>query len=176
MSREEQIRQLLDDRSSQVGPQPTMLATVQSVDESEATCVLYDEETELEFYDVRLRPVVDSTESLTIFPKVGSWCLAARIETTDEWMVLACSEADKWRLKIGNTLVEQNATGLLIQNQSDTLRQAMELIIQAVMKVVVVQGQNPDYAKLQQALTKIQRIAFLSGAQYGSGPVPSCAT
>jgi hypothetical protein len=26
------------------------------------------------------------------------------------------------------------------------------------MKVVVVQGQNPDYAKLQQALTKIQNI------------------
>jgi hypothetical protein len=158
MGRAEEIRQLLDERSSRVGPSPTMLATVQSVDTAEATCVLYDEETDLEYYDVRLRPVIDDKESFTIFPKKGSWCLAARIENTDEWMVLACSEADKWRLKIDNSVVEQDATGLLIQKQSDTLRQALELIIQAVMKVVVVQGQNPDYAKLQQALTKIQNI------------------
>ena len=158
MGREEQIRQLLDERSSRVGPPPTMLATVQSVDTAQATCVLYDEETALEYYDVRLRPVIDNTESLTVFPKTGSWCLATRIEATDEWMVLACSEADKWRLKIGEAVIEQTADGLLIQKQNDTLRQALEMIIQAVMKVVVVQGQNPDYAKLQQALTKIQNI------------------
>ena len=158
MTREEQIRQLLDERAGRVGPRPTMLATVQSVDTTEATCVLYDEETALEYYDVRLKPVVDSPESITVFPKTGSWCLATRIEGTDEWMVLACSEADKWRLKIGEAVIEQTADGLLIQKQSDTLRQALEMVIQAVMKVVVVQGQNPDYAKLQQALTKIQNI------------------
>ena len=158
MTREEQIRQLLDDRASRVGPSPTMLATVQSVDETEATCVLYDEETALNYYDVRLRPVIDDKEGLTVFPKVGSWCLATRIENSHEWMVVAFSEADKWRLKIGDAVIEQTADGLLIQKQSDTLRQAFELVIQAVMKVVVIQGQNPDYAKLQQALTKIQNI------------------
>jgi hypothetical protein len=158
MGKAEDIRQLLDERSSRVGPPPTMLATVQSVNASEATCVLYDEETDLEYYDVRLRPVIDDKESLTIFPKKGSWCLATRIETTDEWMMVACGEADKWRLKIGESFIEQDATGLLIKKQSDTLRQALELIIEAVMKVVVVQGQNPDYAKLQQALTKVQKI------------------
>jgi len=158
MGRAEEIRQLLDERSGRVGPSPTMLATVQSVDTAEATCVLYDEETSLEYNDVRLRPVVTDQESLTIFPKQGSWVLATRIENTDEWMVLACSEADKWRLKIGNTLMEQDATGLLVQKQNDSLRQALELIVEAVMKVVVVQGQNPDYVKLQQALSKIQNI------------------
>ncbi len=158
MGRAEEIRQLLDERSGRVGPSPTMLATVQSIDAIGSTCVLYDEETELEYHDVRLRPVVNDQESLTIFPKKGSWVLATRIENTDEWMVLACSEADKWRLKIGETLMEQDATGLLIQKQNDSLRQALELIVQAVMKVVVVQGQNPDYAKLQQALSKIQNI------------------
>jgi hypothetical protein len=158
MGREEQIRELLDERAARVGPQPTMLAIVRSVNDTEATCVLYDAETNLEYYDVRLRPVIDGKESLTVFPKDKSWCLATRIEGTEEWMVLACSEIDKWRLKIGDTLIEQNATGLLIKKQNDTLRQALELIVQAVMKVVVVQGQNPDYVKLQQALTKIQNI------------------
>jgi hypothetical protein len=158
MGREEQIRQLLDERAARVGPSPTMLATVQSVNEAEATCVLWDEETALEYYDVRLRPVLDGKESITIFPKVKSWCLAVRLENTEEWMVVACSEADKWRLKTGEAIIEQDATGLQIKKQNDTLRQALELIIQAVMKVMVIQGTNPDYAKLQQALTKIQNI------------------
>jgi len=158
MALEEQIRQLLDERAARVGPSPTMLATVQSVNEAEVTCELYDEETAMEYYDVRLRPVLNGKENITIFPKVGSWCLAVRLENTDEWMVVACSEADKWRLKIGEAIVEQDATGLQIKKQNDTLRQALELIVESVMKVVVVQGQNPDYAKLQQALTKIQNI------------------
>lgn len=158
MGREEQIRQLLDERAARVGPSPTMLATVKSVNEGEATCVLYDEETALDYYDVRLRPVINGKESITIYPKAGSWCLAVRLENTEEWAVVACSEADKWRLKIGDAIVEQDATGLLIKKQNDTLLQALELIVQAVMKVVVIQGTNPDYAKLQQALTKLQNI------------------
>jgi len=158
MGREEQIRQLLDARAARVGPSPTMLATVRSVDEAQGTCVLYDEETDLDYYDVRLRPVLNGKESITIFPKVGSWCLAVRLENTEEWGVVACNEADKWRLKIGDAIIEQDATGLQIKKQNDTLLQALELIIQAVMKVAVIQGTNPDYAKLQQALTKIKNI------------------
>jgi hypothetical protein len=73
-------------------------------------------------------------------------------------MIVACSEADKWRLKIGEAIIEQDATGLQIKKQNDNLREALELIIQAVMAVVVIQGTNPDYPKLQRALTKIQNI------------------
>jgi hypothetical protein len=158
MGREEQIRQLLDERAARVGPSPTMLATVRSVDDAEGTCVLYDEETNLDYYDVRLRPVLNGKENITIFPKAGSWCLAVRLENTEEWCVVACTEADKWRLKIGDAIIEQDATGLQIKKQNDSLREALEMIIQAVMKIMVVQGQNPDYAKLQQALLKIQNI------------------
>jgi hypothetical protein len=158
MGREEQIRELLNERAARVGPQPTMLATVEEVNPAEATCVLYDEETDLLYYDVRLRPVIDGNEGVTLFPKKDSWCLAARIEGTEEWMVIACTEIDKWRLKIGDTLIEQDTTGLLIKKQNDTLLQALELIIQAVMKIAVIQGTNPDYPKLQQALTKIKNI------------------
>ena len=158
MGKEEQIRELLDARAARFGPQPTILATVQSVDELEATCVLYDEETDLEYHDVRLRPVINGKESLTVFPKAGSWCLVVRIEGTEEWMITAYTEIDSWRLKIGDAIMEQDADGLLIKKQGDTLRQALELMIEAVMKVVVVQGQNPDYQKLQQALTKIKNL------------------
>jgi hypothetical protein len=158
LERSEQIRQLLAEQAGRFGPPATMLATVKSVDEASATCVLYDEETDLDYYDVRLKPVVDTPEALTIFPAVGTWCIAVRIEGSDEWMAIAFNQAVKWRLKVGQAVIEQNETGLLIQKQTDTLRQALELLVQAVQQIVVVQGRGPDQVKLTQALTKIQNI------------------
>ena len=158
MDKNEQIREALRNIAKQVGPDCSLLAKVKSVDEDEQTCVLWDDDTELEFREVRLRPVMDGKESVTLFPKVGSWGLAIRIEEDNEWMLLNSGEIDKWRLSIGQTIIEQDAEGLLIKKENDTLRKALELIIEAVSKVVVIQGQNPDYVKLEQALTIIKNV------------------
>jgi hypothetical protein len=156
--RSEQIRSLLKTMAAEVGPDFSMLAQVKSVNEEEFTCDLYDEESELDFFDVRLRPVLDEKECLTIIPKVDSWVLAMRIEASEDWMIVAVGEADKWRLKIGEAIIEQDSTGLLIQKDADTLKQALTLIVEAVQKIVVIQGTNPDYAKLTQALTKVNNL------------------
>lgn len=156
MDKHEQIRQGLAALAKRFGPQGTLLATVQSVDETEMTCTLFDDD--IEIYDVRLRPVLNGNESLTLFPKVGSYVLAVKIEDTEEWMVIACDEIDKWRLVIGETVIEQSSEGLLIKKQEDTLKEVIQLIIEAVQQIVVLQGTNPDYVKLTQALSKAQNI------------------
>lgn len=157
MGLHEDIREALFNLAAKVGPMPTVLATVKSVDEGKMTCTLEDDDGAL-ISEVRLRPVLDGKEALTVFPKVGTWALALRIENDDDWMVVAAGEADKWRLKVGEALVEQDASGLLVKQQSDSLLQVIELMIEAVMSVVVLQGRSPDYAKLQQALTKAKKI------------------
>ncbi|BAV09399.1 hypothetical protein FLA_5447 [Filimonas lacunae] len=134
-----------------------MLATVKEIDESDFTCTLEDEDG-LKITQVRLRPVIDSKEAITIFPKIGTWALAVRIESDNEWMLIASGEADKWRIKTGAGVMEQSTKGLLIQHDSDTLLQVIELLVQACMKIVVLQGQNPDYPKLQEALSKAKKI------------------
>lgn len=40
----------------------------------------------------------------------------------------------------------------------NSLKDALTLIIQAVQQIVVMQGNNPDYAKLSEALTKVNNI------------------
>lgn len=40
----------------------------------------------------------------------------------------------------------------------NSLKDALTLIIQAVQQIMVMQGNNPDYAKLSQALTKVNNI------------------
>jgi phage baseplate assembly protein V len=40
----------------------------------------------------------------------------------------------------------------------DSVKDALTLIIEAVQQIVVIQGNNPDYDKLSQALTKVNNI------------------
>lgn len=157
MGLHEDIREALFNLAAKVGPRPSLLATVKRVDEDKMTCTLEDDDG-VEFYQVRLRPVLDGKEALTIFPKPGAWALALRVENDDDWVIVATGEADKWRLKIAETVLEQDKSGLLVQQGEDSLLQVIELIIEAAMGIVVVQGRNPDYVKLQQALTKVKKI------------------
>jgi hypothetical protein len=158
MDKHKQIRSLLKTMAAEVGPDFSMLAQVKSVDEGAMTCDLFDEESGLDFYDVRLRPVLDGNEAVTLIPKVNTWVLAVKIEDSEDWMIVACGEVDKWRLKVGEATVEQDATGLLIGKGSDTVKQALTLICEAVQQIVVMQGTDPNYGKLTQALTKINNL------------------
>lgn len=157
MGKQEEIREALAAWARKHGPDATVLATVKSVDEDAMTCVLEDDEG-LEIHDVRLRPVLDGNQSITIFPKVDTWALAIRIESDEEWMLLSAGEIDKWQLVIGDTIIEQNEDGLLIQKGSDSLKEVLTNIIEAVQQIVVLYGNNPDYAKLATALTKTNNI------------------
>jgi hypothetical protein len=94
-------------------PDVTNLATVKSVDESECTCVLTDEDGQ-EFYDVRLRPVTGANKSLLQIPKVGSFVLAVRVESSEDWMVIACDEVDKIQLIAGDSTIVITGNDILI--------------------------------------------------------------
>ncbi len=166
MGKADDIRKALADFSGKYGPQNTMLATVDSVDEAEFTCVLQDDDNgELTYPDVRLRPVLDGNESVTVFPKVGTWALAVRIEEEENWMVIAVGEADKVVTVADSEIKSVVGTseftiddGFLMQKGSDTLKQILTLIVEAVQPIVVIYGNNPVYAKLTQALTKINNL------------------
>jgi hypothetical protein len=155
MSRQEQIRAALKAFSKEHGPLQTMLATVVSVDESELTCVVDNDGTEI--FDVQLRPVINGKESVTLIPKVDSQVLMARIEEDEAWMVIAADEITKLRCVVDDCEFEIE-NGFLIKKGEDSLKQIIQLIIEAVQQIVVMQGNNPDYAKLVQATEKLNNV------------------
>lgn len=159
MEHDEQIREALRDMAGRFGPMQTMLAKVKSVDEDEKTCVLIEEigEDELEIPDVRLRPVAIDDNGLIIFPKADTYVLAARIENDEEWMVIAVDEADKIKWTVGTCKFEVD-DGFLIKKGDNTLKDIIQMIIEAVQQIVVVYGNNPDYTKLASALTKLNLV------------------
>lgn len=147
---------LLDARIRRTPAAVTLMGKVKSVDENEMTCVIDDDGFEIP--EVRLRPALDGKESLTIFPKPGSWSLAVRLEDTDEWMLIAAGEVDKYRIKQNDLVFEMDGEKFLIEKQDANLKDIIQSICEACLQIVVIQGNNPDYEKLVDALSKIQLL------------------
>lgn len=156
MTKKQQILEGLRALGGSVGPLNSLLAVVKSVNEDEKTCVIIDDD--IEINDVRLSPVINEKESVTIFPKEGSWVLVVRIEDDAEWMVIATEEIDKIRFKVGDVVFEQTSDGVLIKKDDDTLKEILQLIIQSVQKIAVIYGSNPDFVKLTEALNKTNNL------------------
>lgn len=131
MATPEQIRKRLQDMAKEAGPAVSNIAKVKSVDEVKATCVLVDEDGQ-EFFDVRLRPVLSGKKSFILVPKTGSYVLAVRVEDDDDWMVVAADEITKIGYYIGNTIIEIDATGFLLQKENETLKKIMVDLIGAI--------------------------------------------
>lgn len=108
--------------------------------------------------DVRLKSVVKAGNKIILTPAVGSTVLIARIENSEEWLMISADEVYKITMVIDEVRIEVDAAGLLIQKQDDSLKDVLNLIIDAVKQIVVLQGKNPDYFKLANAKTKVNNI------------------
>lgn len=155
MEADEQIWRGLKDLAATVGPLNTILVQVITVDVGAQTCDVIDDD--VEYYDVRLRPVINGNTCLTIYPKANTWVLIARIEDDDAWQVISVDEAEKITMKVGDSLFEMNE-GFLIKRGGDTLKEVLTLIVESVQQIMVMYGNNPNYTKLSQALTKINNL------------------
>jgi hypothetical protein len=133
MTKQEQIRQALGDWSKKHGPIQTILSLVKSVDADNYTCVL-DEEG-FEIYDVRLRPVINGNESITIIPKVDSWVLASRIEEDEEWMVVAVDEIETVRIVVESMVFEMKDGKFLLKSGNDSLGKCMDDLITQILMI-----------------------------------------
>ena len=51
-----------------------------------------------------------------------------------------------------------NPLPFLSHTLNDTMKEVMTLIIEAVQQIVVLQGNNPNYVKLTQALVKVNNL------------------
>jgi hypothetical protein len=71
----------------------TLLATVKST--TADYCTLVDDETGIEYEDVRLRVVLDDKKGFALVPKVGTWALAVRIEGSEDWFVIGVGEVSE---------------------------------------------------------------------------------
>jgi hypothetical protein len=158
MSKEnEQMKAAFKSVAETVGPVviiPAVVTTVNDVDNTIA--VEFSEGGTIE--DVRLKAVVKDGNQFILIPKVGSNVLVGKIENSDEYIIISVDEITEVNLIIGTVKYKVDETGFLFQKDTDTLKDALTLIVDAVKQIFVVEGNNVDYPKLAQAQVKINNI------------------
>jgi len=154
---EDNIKEQLGAFANKYGPSIIMPAKVLAVNENDCTIEIeFSDESKID--DARLRSVIKAGNKIVQFPSVGSMVLVGRIDGSDDYVVLAIEAIDFELVEIDGTQFKIAASGFTIKKGTDNLKDAMIKIIEAVEKIVVLQGTNPDRLKLASAKEMITNI------------------
>lgn len=146
-------RELYDRLKSLTGSNTLMPAIVKAVHaDNTLTCTIGD----YEVYDVQMQART-SGDGLIPKPAVGSVVLLDKI-SENNYAVVLTSELKSIVAKVDDTAVEIDNAGVVIKKATDSLKDVMKLTIEATQQIVVASGTNPNYAKLTQALVKLNNI------------------
>lgn len=127
------------------------LATVKSVDKKEKTIVVVDLD-DFELDEVRLTSVIDKSNSVVRFPKIGSTVLVAPVNNDDHtFFVIAISEVESLQGTIETTDFLIDKEGYQINREGENLKIVLNDYIaefgklcDELAKVVVSIGVTPN--------------------------------
>lgn len=95
---------------------PTMLGVVKDVDTTARTCTVEDDG--VEYYDVRLQSVAEGNGGVLLVPATGAHVLAARIEQSEEWMIIGCDRITSLQFKAGEKELSFDREGFVFNSGS----------------------------------------------------------
>ena len=148
----DEVRKLLEDF---IERQESLLGVVTDVDEAECTCTVKDEDTEV--FNVRLCPITEAA-SLVKVPAVGAYVLCLKIENSEDWMVVGCSEVAKIILNVGGQTLVIDQNGFVFNSGENGMVKIVELVswlqkvyadlqtLQTLLKVSPVAGNGAPLA------------------------------
>ena len=123
------------------------------------TCTVDDYE------DVQLNAIIDDLESqFTIYPKVGSKVIIARLDDSDSMFVIRVSEIDKVTIKIGNQLFEMKDGKFSILNGDVNLKSILNDAFEQLNKAIIMTPSGPgkfsaaDKTVFEQLKTKTNQL------------------
>ena len=136
----------------------TFTAIVIKIDKQKGVCTVSDGE--LEYTDVRLASVINDRESMFyIFPLKGSSVLVSPInEDIHQLYVEAYSEVENWQVKVGNTKIDFDAAGIIIEGNGESLKKVLNDYIDEVNKIIVVNGTSINVAATTAIKTRLNKI------------------
>ncbi len=154
--KQQRIREKLKRMAIEAVGVSSLLGTVVSVTAS--TCTIKDDDTDVEYTDVRLQSIEGIDSGVLIVPQVGSFVLAIKVEDDEDYVIVSYSQISKISFKVGNSVFEQGLSTFKVENSTANLKEIIDLIIDAVMVIVVGTGTPPDYTKLTDAKTKLATL------------------
>ena len=153
---QQQIKDQFYNIAGKVGPVAIAPATVLKVNSDATVHIRFSDDSEIE--DARLKSVIKEGNQFLILPANGSIVQVARIENSDEYVIIAVEEITEIKCLIDAVVFSINTDGFLLKKENASLKETLKLLIEAVQAIVVIQGTNPDRVKLQQALEMVNKL------------------
>jgi hypothetical protein len=139
------------------GASDALIVTVVSVDKVKNTCEVDIDGSELG--NVQLQAVIKAdVKGCRIYPAVGSKVVIETLNDKGGYMVSLYSEVEEMVNEIGTTIYKMNAGGHTIKKDEDNIKQALKMIVESQMQMLILYGNNADFVKLQQALVIIENV------------------
>ncbi len=136
----------------------TFTAKVTELNENEQTLTV--EHDKIKTFDVRLKAIVESTESeIIIYPTIGSYVTVGILYNDEkEVFVVQYSEIDKIQIKIDKAEFVITKDGFLIKKENENLLSVLQDFVTEVSKIIVVQGTSPNVPALTQISNRFKTI------------------
>jgi len=116
---QDQIRQGLAEFAARFGPAAIAPALVLAINNDDTIQIQFSDDAVID--DCRLKSVVKEGNRVIMVPKVDSIVLVARIENSDEYVVVAVEEITKILYLIGDARYEVDESGHLIEAGGENL-------------------------------------------------------
>lgn len=156
MEFENEIKELLKKFSEQFGPVIIIEADVLSINDDDTMVAGLPGGITID--DVRLKSVVQGGSCFKIIPEIGSTVCIGRIASSDEWVLVSTGNIEKMMVEFNTLKFRLREDGFYLKKGNDNIKEVFENIIESVMQIVVMNGSNPNYEKLQTALQKTQNL------------------
>ncbi|MBC7399851.1 MAG: hypothetical protein H7289_07875 [Mucilaginibacter sp.] len=145
-------REALAEFAGKFAPEFALQGIVKEIDTVNYT-VDVEIETDVVYFDCRLRAVVSDKKSIDVLPKMGSKVLLLKISESD-YLVLACDEITEYKITVGTAVYKLDATGHVIGKGTETLKKILGDLIDTVLTI----GAYKDTASLTQIKQRINNL------------------
>lgn len=114
---------------------------------------------------VRLNAIIDDLQSqITIYPKVNSKVIIAKLENEDDVFVVGYSEIERVVIKMGNQLFEMHEGKFTIKNQSADLKEILNSTYSQLKQSIINTPSGPgnfsptDVQAFEQLNNKVNQL------------------
>jgi len=109
-------------------------AIVKDVDEEEGTIVVTTA-TGLEIADVRIRSVIGDNDGVLVFPQAGSSVLMARIQQSNNFVVISVEKVEKIQYFVEDKFFEMDKDGLQVSAGDESLKKCLDDLLDEIVTI-----------------------------------------
>ena len=90
---------------------------------------------QLNIYNVRLRSMIGDSDGMIVFPQKGSSILMARINDSNNYVVISIEKVDRFKYFFEDKYLEMDKDGLLLKSGDESLKKCLDDLLDEIVTI-----------------------------------------